>query len=142
MKLKNFWKRALALFSTLVLSCALLFSFVACQKTVKVDGDYVIITAQKVEENETLEEYMLSLQADGKLTVETQDGGYGAFIVSVNGKANSTNSYWMIYTSDSENADAANNAEYDGKLYGSASVGISSLIVKEGETYILYYQTF
>lgn len=134
MKLKNFWQ--------FILVFVLLFLFGCESKTVKVDGDYVIITAQKVRENETLEEYMLYLQGTRELTFETQSSDWGAFIVSVNGKANSTNSYWMVYTSDSENADTAYTAEYDGKLYGSASVGITSLVVKEGETYILYYQTF
>ena len=142
MKQHNFLKRAFCLLAISMLVALSLFSTVACKKTVVVDGDYVVITAENVEDGATMYEYMLDLQEKGELTFETVDGGYGEYIVSVNGVANDNNSYWMVYTSDESNASMEHPAEYKGVQYGQAVLGISSLPVVEGETYILYYQTF
>lgn len=123
-----------------VFVCACLFF--GCQKgTVKLDGDYLVIVAGEVEENLTLEEYMDRLQAEGKFSYE-QSGG---MVISIDGKANDSdyNPCWMLYTSDAENSNAQwGSVEYEGKVYYSASLGMESLIVKSGETYIWWYQTF
>ena len=49
----------------------------------------------------------------------------------------------MLYTSDSENANEAwGIVEYEGKNYGSATLGAESLPVKSGAIYIWWYQSF
>lgn len=136
-------KRKLKAFITLlaaaVLSACMLFG---CTKTVQIDGDFVVITAQEVAENTTVLGYMQQLEADGELSFEYADSDYGAYITSINGVANDNDSYWMLYTSDAEYATTEYTAVYDGKTYGQATLGASTLLVKEGESYIWYYQTF
>ena len=64
-------------------------------------------------------------------------------VVSVNGIANADPSYWMLYTSDADNANAAwGTAEYKGEKYGSAMFGAEKLKIKNGEIYIWVYQSF
>ena len=131
-------KVVLAIVCVAVCACV----FFGCKKgTVKLDGDYLLIVAGEVEENVTLENYMDSLQADGEFAYVKS----GGMVVSINGKQNDTdyNPCWMLYTSDSENSNAQwGSVEYQGKVYYSASLGMESLIVKAGETYIWWYQTF
>lgn len=84
-------------------------------------------------------EYMDVLQNANELTYEIKDG----MIVALNGKANTTNSYWMLYTSDSEHANSEwGTAEYNGNVYGSATLGATELPIKDGCIYIWVYQTF
>lgn len=134
-KLKSF----ITLLTAAVLSALMLFG---CTKTVQIDGDFVVITAREVAENTTVLDYMQRLKAEGELAFEYADGDYGAYITGINGVANDNDSYWMLYTSDTEYATTEYTAEYDGTAYGQATLGASSLNVKEGETYIWYYQTF
>ena len=74
-----------------------------------------------------------------KMAYEMSDG----MVTSINGKANTTNSYWMLYTSDAENANNSwGTVEYEGNTYGSAMYGADSLTIKDGCLYIWEYQTF
>ncbi len=127
---------------TIILAITCLFAFTACKKPVVVDGDSVIITARSSEydiEGKTLAEFMVIIGEDDKLEYEVKDG----MVTSINGKSNITNSYWMLYTDDTENSNEAwGTVEYDGKTYASASLGATDLIVKDGATYIWVYQTF
>lgn len=87
----------------------------------------------------TLIEYMEHLRDEGTLTFEIKDG----MVTSINGTANTLNSYWMLYTDDAENAnDEWGKFEHDGKTYGSAVLGASELNVKEGCLYVWAYQKF
>lgn len=132
--------------NTLKLLCMLLcvvisLAIVGCVSTVKIDGDYVVITAnaKNVEENATLLQYMEYLKEEGKLEYEISDG----MITSINGKEGSTNQYWMLYTSDAENSNSAwGNCEYQDEIYNSASLGAEELKIKDGCIYIWYLQTF
>ncbi len=66
-------------------------------------------------------------------------------ITRINDIANSAseNKYWMLYTSDTANAnDAWGTVEYKEKTYGSATLGAESLVIKEDCLYIWYYQSF
>ena len=119
----------------------LVLSVVGCTKHVVIDGDYVIITvdADKVEQNSNLKAYMDYLVQEGQLEYEISDG----MIVSIDGKTGGTNQYWMLYTSDTANAnDTWGTCEYDGRTYGSATLGAEELVVKDGCVYIWYLQTF
>ena len=130
-------KRLLCLFFVVVMA----LSVVGCTKHVVIDGDYVVITvdADMVEPNSNLKAYMDYLVQEGQLEYEISDG----MIVSIDGKTGGTNQYWMLYTSDTANAnDEWGTCEYDGTTYGSATMGVEDLIVKDGCVYIWYLQTF
>jgi len=133
--------------SLFTLICIALFTaciFVGCKKekeAVKLDGDYVLIEAEESADGKTLLAYMQELQANGKLNFALENG----MVTSIDGKQNKADysACWMLYTSDSENAnDAWGIVEYEEKEYGSAVVGAESLIVKAGELYIWWYQSF
>ena len=136
-------KRKIISFITLI--CTVIVTaccLVACKKEpVKLDGDYVVITATKEAEGKTLLAFMEELKAEDKISFEISNG----MVTSINGKANAGDysACWMLYTSDSENAnDAWGIVIYEDKQYGSAMLGAETLVVKEGETYIWWYQSF
>lgn len=136
-------KRKFLSFFTLIFTLLFTaFVFVACKKDpVKLDGDYIVITAEEDAEGKTLLAYMNDLKAQEKLSFELANG----MVTNINGKANAADfsSCWMLYTSDSENANEVwGVVEYEGKNYGSAMLGAESLPVKSGEIYIWWYQSF
>ena len=138
-KEKNMKKLFVSVLALLSLSLGV-FAF-GCKKPVKLDGDYVVITAQSVEDCDTLLAYMEKLQRDGKLSFTVTNG----MVTAIDGKANDAdyNPCWMLYTSDAENANGAwGTVEYDGKQYGSATLGAGELPVKENCVYIWWYQSF
>ena len=101
--------------------------------------DDVVIVVENATQNQTLLSYMQQMQADGELSFTIQDG----LVVEINGTANTLNSYWMLYTSDAENANNAwGTYDYDGVTLGSAIYGAEGLILKNGATYVWTYQTF
>ena len=90
-------------------------------------------------EGKTLYDYMTELAGSGGLTFTIEDG----MVTEINGRANTMNSYWMVYTSDEAHANAECGVmEYEGKEYGSATLGAESLPLAAGGTYIWAYQTF
>ena len=126
-----------------------LCSFFGCSPkeplVIKESDTYIVITVSKeqmdIKKNTTLVDYMDSLKNDGKLDFEIENG----MVTSVNGIENPADwsSCWMIYTSDTDNANSAwGTIEYDGKVYGSAIVGAESLIIKDGCIYIWVFQSF
>ena len=117
-----------------VLSFCMFFS--ACNVR-KVDD--VVLVAENVMEGQTLLSYMADCQEDGKITFSVQDG----MVVKMNGVANTTKSFWMLYTTDTENANQSwGTYTHNGETLGSAMYGAESLIIKNGETYVWTYQTF
>lgn len=134
--------KIISFFSLILTLLMTAYVFVGCKKTpVKLDGDYIVITAEEAAEGKTLLAYMNELKAQDKLSFELKDG----MVTSINGKANAADfsSCWMLYTSDSENANEAwGIVEYEEKNYGSAIVGVEILPVKSGEIYIWWYQSF
>lgn len=135
--MKKFNIMLLALIAAFALCCI----FPACDEnggTV----DPVVITANDesfIYENRTLLDYMNYLLSKEELFFTVDDG----MITSINGKSNTSKSYWMLYTSDTENANNGwgtyNNA---GEIYGSAMFGAGTLAVKENCIYVWVYQTF
>ncbi len=136
-------KKILTSLASLVLIIVSCF-FVACNNNgpIKADENTVVITATDSSfdfENKTLKDFMDYLQDNKKFTYSIENG----MITTINGKSNTTNSYWMLYTSDAANANQEwGTFEYEGEIYGSATLGAESLAVKEGCIYIWTYQTF
>ena len=86
-------------------------------------------------------DYMDQLAQEGKLSCKISSG----MVTSINGIDNPADfsSCWMLYTSDTENANVAwGTVEYEGKEYGSAISGAETLVIKEGQLYIWVYKSF
>lgn len=131
-------------FKVLILAIIAAFAlclFAACNES---DGavDPVVICANDetfTYENKTLLDYMDYLQSKEELSFTVDDG----MVTSINGKSNTSNSYWMLYTSDSENANYDwGTYDNDGEIYGSSTLGAGTLAVKKGCVYVWAYQSF
>jgi len=87
-----------------------------------------------------LVDYMEMLKTKELLDFKIKDG----MITEVNGIENPADwsSCWMIYTNDTATSNPAYSIEYNGKKYASANYGAESLVIKDGCTYIWYYQSF
>ena len=119
-----------------IIACSISLS--ACVFSDENDGGIstvVLASATPSSDNQTLLEYMEQCEID--FTIES------GMITAIKGKSNTTNSFWMLYTSDAENANEAwGTYDYEGTTLGSAVLGASELIVKAGCTYVWVYQTF
>lgn len=136
--MKNFKKSWIALLLCLV---ATVFGvcFVGCKKNVDANADRVAITVVNATENESLLEYMEGLQKNGELTFTIEKG----MVTSINGITQTTNTYWMLYTSDTDNANTAwGTYTYDGQELGSAIYGAEDLTVKNDCVYVWVFTKF
>ena len=130
----------------LVLCVALAVSaFAGCNRKNNVvsEEDMVIMEVNdevmEITETTALLDYMNALSEADELTFTISDG----MITSVNGKENFMSSYWMIYTDDAENGNESwGTITYKEKVYLSATLGAGDLVIKDGCTYILAYQSF
>ena len=105
----------------------------------------IVIKATAVTTGSTALNLLEKVQENGELVFESFDGGYGAYVTSINGKSevvNGTEGYsWMLYTSDEEfSSTEFGSITYNGVTYGQAALGASSLKVKAGEYYIWAYE--
>lgn len=123
----------LSLAATLLLSVCCFF---ACNENVE---PVVITISQTVSENTTLLEVMEEQKSAGDLHFKIENG----LIVQIGTTKNTTNSFWMLYTTDTENANAQwGTFAWNGETLGSAILGAETLVVKQGETYVWVYQSF
>ena len=129
-------RKVSVLFVVLIFFMTLCLGVVACQKGEVQD---VVIMVENATQGQTLLSYMQELQEENKLSFVLQNG----MVTKINGTSNAVSSYWMLYTTDVENANTAwGTYEYNGQTLGSAISGAETLIVKNGETYVWTYQTF
>ena len=141
-------KKFKALCFTMILAILSLFVLASCDSCddesaqvtlVEKSQKLVVLKTTEVEGNFTLEEALDQLDDQGKIDVEEENG----MIVSIDGVANdaSKSAYWMIYTSDTNMANAEwGTIDYDGNTYGSAAMGAETLKVVDGGLYIIAYQ--
>lgn len=140
-------KRKLQLFLTLIFT-VIVFAFSACQKTtenfkaevVESSESIVVIRVDETDGNASLYEVMCALKEQGELNFVSEDSTYGQSIVSINGVENPADwsSYWVSYTTDSENGSTGKTV--DGVEWYYAMAGISSLKVKAGHSYMFAYE--
>ncbi len=113
-----------------------LFCFVGCNENVE---PVVITISQSVSENTTLLAVMQQQKNAGELDFEMENG----MIVQIGEAKNTTNSFWMLYTTDTENANEQwGTFAWNGETLGSALLGAETLVVKQGEAYVWVYQSF
>lgn len=140
-------KKLLALIVALAMVTSA-FMLVACGKTkfdkdkkelaITVSGGVMEITAET-----TLEDYMNKLQEKKEVSFDGSTSEYGLYITKINDVEAGMGEAWMLYTTDAANSDSEwGSYEYDGKTLGSATLGVSNLIVKEGETYVWVLQKY
>lgn len=143
---------------------ALILCFaVGCGKTTvrEIDDgtDIVFTAASSVLEtggNTTLEDYIVALRDKGDLTFEGENSGFGLFITSMNGKANtvlsstanSSEGYsWAVYTDFTSfggviYAGDSETAVYKGKTLYKAIYGVSAIPCFENHTYAFVYEYY
>ncbi len=92
-----------------------------------------------------------SLRNQDALSFDYTSSQYGAYITSINGKAeavtestmNSSKGYsWMLYTSDMDNAYTTETITVGETTCGKAAQGASSLTVKAGALYVWVYESY
>ena len=134
------------------------FSGVGCQRggktTAKLEAsteDMIVMSIASSDGKANAFNALQSLQEQGVITFEYQDSTYGAYVTSINGKAEkiisstltSSEGYsWSFYTSDREYAYDSPTVTVEGRVCGLSSLGASSLTVKEGELYIWVYEHY
>lgn len=133
------------LLAVIVVVAVLASVFFGCSKPKVVSqGDKTIAISIssyfcEITDDLTLLNYMNVLKQKGEIDFIIEDG----MILKINDIEQSLNSYWMLYTDDAENSNAAwGTIIFEGKSYSSASFGAESLVVKQGCTYIWHYQSF
>ena len=134
------------LLAVLMLASAAMLSGCKSEPLVIKDSETCIVikTTEEALDGKTdmlLIDYMNDLVESGELTCTVSDG----MVTSINGIENPADfsSCWMLYTSDTENANAAwGTVEYEGVEYGSAISGAEMLTIKPGQLYIWVFQSF
>ena len=148
--------------SLLLLAAVLVCFAVGCGKTTNknLDDDSIIFTADssilEIDENTTLEDYLVALKDAGELTYDGNKGDFGLFITSMNGienevissTANSSEGYsWTVYIDfiDIEGVlyagDSATVNHGEKTLYA-AIYGVSYIPCLEGHTYAFVYEYY
>lgn len=123
-----------------LLTVLALFALTGCRMgPLTPDENTVVIEAAADDEGKTLLSVMEELKAEGLLSFTVA----GGMVTELNGTAQTTSSYWMLYTSDGENANEQwGTFEYEGERLGSAALGAGELTVKAGCLYIWSFESF
>ena len=138
------FKRIMSALLSVIMICGAL-SLTSCSKeepiVIKESETCIIIKTNAEAPDVSLIDYMASLKEKGDLEFEVQN----SMVTSINGIENPADysKCWMLYTSDSENANAAwGTVEYDETVYGSAIVGAEALKIKPNNLYIWVFKSF
>ncbi len=118
------------------------------------DTEVVFIgTTEVLKEHDeySLFDYMTALKMKNQLTFDGNNGDYGFFITTVNGKEATGNSFWGVYISFKtlEGDDAVyaggeyeTQYQYESTTLYSANYGVSGIPYVSGATYALVLQTY
>ena len=123
--------------ATLLAVCILLCACSVKQITVLQESDnFVVLIFDSGFNGKTLSEAMENAKQNEQIDYTVEKG----MVTTINGITNANNKHWMLYTDDEDFANTAwGEITYQDKTYGSATKGISDLIVKDGKTYIWAY---
>ena len=132
-------KRKFVSLVSLVLAALALLALAGCHtSSVTADVD-VVIRATAEQDGMTLLAVMEELQEEGELSFTVSDG----MVTELNGTKQTLSSYWMLYTSDRENANKQwGTCEHEGEVLGSATLGAGELAVKAGCVYLWSFESF
>ena len=134
-------KKVIAILLLVVSVCTLTFACSKKEPTVIKDTDEFIVLKPTADyAGKKLIEFMDYTRSQGTLDYTSETSAYGDFINSVNGIANTNEKYWMLYTDDEENSNSAwGEISYKDKIYVSAALGASDLVIRSSCTYIWVY---
>lgn len=122
-----------------MISCKQTDGSLQVKATVESKEDVLAIRVEELGESASLMQVMYTLQEEGKITFEVQDG----MVTKIGDLAQATNAYWMLYTSDEEMSNTEGGTyTYNGEVLGSSALGADNLTAVAGETYVWVYQTF
>ena len=129
----------LTLLLTFLLSMTVFFGCSGPKTKVSAFDNNVAFTAQGVEGSPTMVEFMQQLDEDGELEVRVENG----YIVEINGKANSDDGMWVLYsTCGSEGVDNnGKSLDVKGNYYYPTNVSEDQLVVNESQYYIWHFKT-
>ena len=143
----NTAKKLLLIVLALAISLAAVLGMVACKQGEAVVDTEVILTVDTSVmadiAGKSLADYMVALKEKNKLSYEGTVGEYGLYVTSINGRAaDAKTEYWSLFTDDAEFSNEAYGTykATDGTTYAMASVGASSLMLKEGKKYVWVIQ--
>lgn len=111
----------------------------------------IVMVIEETDGNANAFDALKSLRDQDLISFDYTTSQYGSYITSINGKAeavtesttNSSKGYsWMLYTSDMDNAYESDTITVDGTVCGSATMGASTLKVKEGALYVWVYKEY
>lgn len=141
-------KRKLLALIVALATITMAFMLTACGKT-KFDKDKnelaitVTDSVMEITAETTLEDYMNKLQDKKEISFKGTVSEYGLKITKINDVEEGMGEYWILYTTDADNSNTEwGSYEYDGKTLGSATLGVSNLIIKNGETYVWVLQKY
>lgn len=155
-------KRKLLQLTTLVIAVAFTVMLTACgyktagQLTAALnEGDtnetQIVMRVISTDGKATAFDALKDLEEDGKITFEYTESTYGAYITSINGKAEqniestmttSKGYSWMLYTSDHEFGYDYATVTVGERVCYQSSLGASSLQAKPGEIYVWVYEYY
>ena len=141
-------RKFLVLALVLVLAVLALFACNTKEKEpmVLTEADnFIVLKPTNDYAGKSLIEFMNSAKANGEFDFTYEESQYGAMIKTINGFGDPTDNTkaWLLYTNDEANSTTAyGTIEYQEKVYASATVGASSLIVIENGLYIWVYKAF
>ena len=125
----------------LALVLSTLLGLMACNVEPKKGTEVVITLDSNVMADITgksLADYMAALEEKGEFTYVASKQSWGLFVESINGRtADSKTEYWAVYTDDADfSFEGANEYEFNGITYLEAGFGVSSIMLKEGKSYL------
>ena len=115
------------------------------------NAEQIVMMIEETDGKATAFDALTSLKDQGLISFEYNESTYGAYITSINGKAeqilestaNSSKGYsWTLYTSDMQNAYTETTVTYGDVVCGLSAYGASSLVVKEGALYVWVYEYY
>ena len=143
----NTTKKVLLVVLALAISVASVLGLMACKQGEAIPETEIILTVDSSVmadiDGKSLADYMAALKEKNKLSYEGSVEEWGLYVQTINGRTiDPKTEYWALYTDD---ADFSNEAygtykATNGKTYAMAGVGASSLMLKEGKTYIWVVQ--
>lgn len=109
------------------------------------DETCVVIAADKSDTDRSLYDALAFFATSGEITMDGSESEYGFYLTSLNGREETDEYYWAVYTTLGilDGVEYSNAAwgtwEYGGETLASASYGVSGLPLVEGELYALVW---
>lgn len=114
-------------------------------------AEQIVVKIEETDGEANVFDALKSLRNQDLISFDYTQSSYGAYITSINGKAEqvvestmtSAKGYsWALYTSDTEYAYTEPTVTYGETVCGKSSIGASSIKVKKGEIYIWVYEYY